>query len=273
MAEIVYVKGNILVNSRNFKYKGEDGCLFPIPEGAKTIEPTTEIDGSPFLVIDDRSPYSIFNSYRATGAFSTCSQSSYYYNTDVVEIYHNYMENISQFESMIESTNNAEIKEDNILYKYLIVSVISIFESFVRDLIVSRVASCEESFNNHYSKVYDSLSDKWKEQFNRMSRGELERKIISMLYDESFANASKINNSFKEVYNFPDCVCSGTNIGKYIKMRHQIAHKNARKEDGTYDVYLVKDVKNAVSETNKVVEIIMSYITQSKTCILAHGCI
>ena len=62
MAKIIYVKGNILVNTKNFKYKGEDGCLFPIPEGATTIEPTTEINGSPFLVIDDRSPYSIFNS-------------------------------------------------------------------------------------------------------------------------------------------------------------------------------------------------------------------
>ena len=267
MAEIVYVKGNILVNSRNFKYKGGDGCLFPIPEGATTIEPSTEIDGSPFLVIDDRSPYSIFNSYRATGAFSTCCQSSYFYNTDVIEIYHNYMENISQFEGMLESINNAGIKADSILFKYLIVCVISIFESFIRDLIVSRVASCEDSFNNYYSKVYDSLSDKKKEQFDRMSRGELERKIILMLYEESFSNERKINNSFKEVYNFTDCVCSGTNIGKFIKMRHQIAHKNARKEDGTYDVYFVKDVKNAVRETNKVVEKIMNHITQSKTSI------
>ena len=135
--------------------------------------------------------------------------------------------------SMLENTNNVGIKEDSILYKYLIVSVISIFESFIRDLIVSRVASCEDSFNNYYSKIYNSLSDKRKEQFDRMTRGELERKIILMLYEESFSNASKINNSFKEVYNFPDCVCSGTNIGKFIKMRHQIAHKNARKEDGT----------------------------------------
>lgn len=267
MAKIIYVKGNILVNTKNFKYKGEDGCLFPIPEGATTIEPTTEINGSPFLVIDDRSPYSIFNSYRATGAFSTCCQSSYYYNTDVVEIYQNYMDNISQFESMLENTNNVGIKEDSILYKFLIVSVISIFESFIRDLIVSRVSSCEESFNNHYSKVYNSLSDKRKEQFDRMTRGELERKILLMLYEESFSNASKINNSFKDVYNFPDCVCSGTNIGKFIKMRHQIAHKNARKEDGTYDVYYIKDVKNAVRETNKVVEKIMNYITQSKSSV------
>ena len=91
MAEIVYVKGNILINSKHFRYKGEDGCLFPIPEEATTIEPTTEIDGSPFLIIDDKSSYSIFNTYRATGAFSTCYQSSYYYNTDVVEIYQNYI--------------------------------------------------------------------------------------------------------------------------------------------------------------------------------------
>ena len=177
------------------------------------------------------------------------------------------MDNISQFESMLENTNNVGIKEDSILYKFLIVSVISIFESFIRDLIVSRVSSCEESFNNHYSKVYNSLSDKRKEQFDRMTRGELERKILLMLYEESFSNASKINNSFKDVYNFPDCVCSGTNIGKFIKMRHQIAHKNARKEDGTYDVYYIKDVKNAVRETNKVVEKIMNYITQSKSSV------
>ena len=146
MTKIIYVKGGILINSKNFKYKGEDGCMFPIPEGAKAIEPTTEIEGSPFLIIDDKSPYSIFDTYRATGAFSTCHQSSYYYNTDANEIYHNYLDNNHQFESMIESVNSARIKEEGILYKFLIISVISMFESFVRDLIVSKVSSCEECF-------------------------------------------------------------------------------------------------------------------------------
>lgn len=267
MAEIIYVKGSILIKTKNFKYKGGDGCLFPIPEGTTTIEPTTEIDGFPFLVIDDRSPYSIFNTYRATGAFSSLYKSSYFYNTDANEIYQDYLGNMSQFDNMLDWTKNDGIKYDNILYKYLIVSVISIFESFVRGLIVSRVASCEDCFNKYYSKYYESLSEKKKEQFDRMSRGELERKIILMIYDGSYSNARKINNFFKDIYSIEESVCSGTNIGKFIKLRHQIAHKNARKEDGSYDVVSYKDVKNAVRETKKVAEKIMNRITQNATCV------
>ena len=39
------------------------------------------------------------------------------------------------------------------------------------------------------------------------------------------------------------------------------------KKTEPYDVYFIKDVKNAVLETNKVVEKIMNYITQSKSSV------
>ena len=153
MSQIIYVKGNIFIKSKNFKYKGGDGCLFSIPEGATTIEPTTELEGTPTLIFDDNTPHSIFKTYRATGAFSAISYNSYYYNIEVNEIYNNYIEVCSKFERMLKSLPNAEVEEKDSLYKYLIVSVISIFESLFRDIIVSRVASDEDSFNIFYSKL------------------------------------------------------------------------------------------------------------------------
>ena len=57
MAQTIYVKGNILIKTANYKFNAEDGCLSPVPEGAEVIIPSTIVEGTPCLIIDDNFPF------------------------------------------------------------------------------------------------------------------------------------------------------------------------------------------------------------------------
>lgn len=264
MAKTIYVNGNILITSSEFKYNLEDGALYPIPEGAEVIEPTELIDGYPCLIIDDNFSGSLFNAYRASRGLSAQNRSSYYYNSDPEEIYQKYIEKKSEYLRMLEDVNQGNLKEKDAFYKLLMVNAIMILETFVRDLIVSKVASSEDCFNSYYSNIYGELKEKEQNRYNQMSAGKLERTIIKNLFDESYSCAKKINSYFQTIYGFTEAVCSGTQIGKFIQERHLIAHKNAKEKDGEYKEYSYKDASKAIIEVDKVVEKIMEEIKKIK---------
>lgn len=256
MARTIYVKGNILVKTEDYKYNTGDGCLFPIPEGADVIIPSTIVDGSPCLIIDNNFPYSIFNTYRATGGFSSMVNTSYYYNSDANEVYHNYQERKAEILNMLDNLEHIQLENRSFLYKLMMGNAITILDSFVRDIIVSNITSSEENFNSYYS----TLKEERRAKFDLMNRGTLERSIIKELYEDNYSSAKKINGIIISVFGCPDAVCSGTNIGKYIQERHEIYHKNSRKKDGSYKKYNSNDVKKAIIEDEKVINNIMNLV-------------
>ena len=103
MAKTIYVKGNILVKTEDYKYNIGDGALYTIPEGADIINPSTLVEGSPCLVIDNDFRYSIFNVYRATGSLTSIVSTSYYYNSDAIEVYQNYKKQRIELKNMLDS--------------------------------------------------------------------------------------------------------------------------------------------------------------------------
>jgi len=260
MARTIYVKGNILVKTEDYKYNTGDGCLFPIPEGADVIIPSTIVDGSPCLIIDNNFPYSIFNTYRATGGFSSMVNTSYYYNSDANEVYHNYQERKAEILNMLDNLEHIQLENRSFLYKLMMGNAITILDSFVRDIIVSKITSSEEFFNSYYSTFYRDLNEVRKAKFDQMDRGTQERSIIKELYEDNYSSAKKINGIIISVFGCPNVVCSGTNIGNYIKERHEIYHKNSRKKDGSYKKYNSNDVKKAIIEDEKVINNIMNLV-------------
>ena len=231
MARTIYVKGNILVKTEDYKYNTGDGCLYSIPEGADVIIPSTIVDGSPCLIIDNKFPHSIFNTYRATGGLASMVITSYYYNSDAAEVYQNYQERKMELLNMLDNLEHIQLENKPFLYKLMMGNAITILDSFIRDIIVSKITSSEENFNSYFSTFYNGLKVEKKAKFDLMDRGTLERSIIKELYEDNYSSANKINGIIKIVFNCPNAVCSGTNIGKYIQERHDIFHKNAIIED------------------------------------------
>ena len=261
MAKKVYVNGSILIKTSDFKYEGA-GCLFGIPEGAETIEPNEVVEGMPFLVIDDERPQSMFNEYYAKGGFSTLFCWSYYLNSNCQMAYNNYKNRKEEIEYLLEGTKQLDLRQQELTYKLLLQNVVTLFDAFVCETVVSKRTSTKECFDSFYEKFYDDLTNNNKRHFDKLSRGKLEREVLMSLLMTSFANVEKVNHIYKKVWNLDFNICEGSNLQDWFEWRHRIVHRNGREKDGTYHQFSYKDVKMVMQDIDTAVNHIMAIISK-----------
>ena len=261
MAKKVYVNGSILIKTSDFKYEGAV-CLFGIPEGAETIEPNEVVEGMPLLVIDDERPQSMFNEYYAKGGFSTLYCWSYYLNSNCQMAYDNYKNRKEEIEYLLEGTKQLDLRQQELTYKLLLQNVVTLFDAFVCETVVSRITSTKECFDRFYEKFYDDLTNNKKSHFDKLSRGRLEREVLMSLLMNSFANVEKVNHIYKKVWNLDFDICGDNNLQDWFDWRHRIVHRNGREKDGTYHHFLHDDVKKAMVDIDAAVNHIMAIISK-----------
>ena len=261
MAKKVYVNGSILIKTSDFKYEGA-GALFDIPEGAETIEPNDMIDGMPFLIIDDKRPQSMFNEYYAKGGFTTLNCWSYYLNSNSQKAYDNYKDRKDEIECILEGVNKLNTRQQELTYKLLFLNVVTIFDAFVCETIVSRITSSIDCFDAFYERFYDELTDNKKRHFDKLSRGELEREILMGQLMKSFANVERVNQAYKKVWNLDFDICEGHDLQDWFDWRHRIVHRNGREKDGTFHQFCLDDVKKVLVDIDNAVNHIMFLISK-----------
>ena len=261
MAKKVYVNGSILIKTSDFKYEGA-GALFDIPEGAETIEPNDMIDGMPFLIIDDKRPQSMFNEYYAKGGFTTLNCWSYYLNSNSQKAYDNYKDRKDEIECILEGVNKLNTRQQELTYKLLLLNVVTIFDAFVCETIVSRITSSIDCFDAFYERFYDELTDNKKRHFDKLSRGELEREILMGQLMKSFANVERVNQAYKKVWNLDFDICEGHDLQDWFDWRHRIVHRNGREKDGTFHQFCLDDVKKVLVDIDNAVNHIMFLISK-----------
>ena len=261
MAKKVYVDGSILIKTSDFKYEGA-GALFDIPEGEETIEPNDVIDGVPFLVIDDKRPQSMFNEYYAKGSFTTLYCWSYYLNSNNQRAYDNYIDRKNEIECLLEGTKKLTPRQQELTYKLLLLNVVTLFDAFVCETVLSKITSSRECFDNYYAKFYNSLTKNKQQHFNKLDRGKLEQEVVSSVLERSYANVDKVNQIYSSVYGFEIGLCRDSDIDLLFQWRHRIVHRNGREKDGSFHHFVEKDVRKAITVTSLVVEIIMSHINR-----------
>jgi hypothetical protein len=261
MAKKVYVNGSILIKTSDFKYEGA-GALFGIPDGAETIETNDVIDGLPFLVIDDERPQSMFNEYYAKGVFTTLYSWSYYLNSNCQKAYDNFNERKSEIECLLEGSDKLSILQQELTYKLLLLNVVTLFDAFVCETIVSKITSSKECFDAFYEKFYDDLTDNKKRHFDKLGRGELEREVLMSQLMKSFANVERVNHIYKKVWDLDFDICEGYNLQDWFNWRHRIIHRNGREKDGTYHQFSHDDVKKALVGIDTAVNHIMTTISK-----------
>lgn len=259
MVKKVYVEGSILINTSDFKYEGA-GALFDIPEDAEIIKPNDMIDGVPFLVIDDKRPQSMFNEYYATGGFTTLYCWSYYLNSNYQIAYKNYENRKDEIECLLEGAKMLTPRQQELTYKLLLLNVVTLFDAFVCETIVSRITSSKECFDNYYAKFYDSLTKNKQQHFNKLDRGKLEQEVVSSILERSYANVDRVNQIYSSVYGFELGLCRDSDIDLLFQWRHRIVHRNGREKDGSFHQFVDKDVRKAITITTLVIETIMSHI-------------
>lgn len=261
MAKKVYVNGSILVKTSDFKYEGA-GALYDIPEGAETIEPNEVIDGIPFLVIDDERPQSMFNEYYAKGGFSTLYCWSYYLNSNCQMAYDNYKNRKEEIECLLEGTKQLDLRQQELTYKLLLQNVVTLFDAFVCETVVSKITSTKECFDVFYEKFYGDLTSNKKSHFDKLSRGKLEREVLMSLLLKSFANVERVNSIYKKVWNLDFNICEGYNLKDWFDWRHRVVHRNGREKDGTYHQFNYNDVRMVMQDIDMAVNHIMAIISK-----------
>ena len=259
MVKKVYVDGSILIKTSDFKYQGA-GCLFDIPEGAETIEPNDVIDGTPFLVIDDEHPQSMFNEYYAKGGFTTLYSWSYYLNSNCQMAYDNYKDRKEEIEYLLDGINKLDPRQQELTYKLLLLNAVTIFDAFVCETIVSKITSSKECFDAFYKRFYDDQTKQMKRHFDKLNRGELEHEVLMKQLKESYANVKNINQLYKKVWGFDFNIFEDNNLKDWFDWRHRIVHRNGREKDGSYHQFCHDDVKNALLDIDAAVNHIMDIL-------------
>ena len=259
MAKKVYVDGSIIIKTSDFKYEG-GGALFDIPDGAETIEPNDVIDGMPVLVIDEKRPQSMFNEYYAKGGFTTLYCWSYYLNSNYQIAYDNYKDRKDEIECLLEGANRLTPRQQELTYKLLLLNVVTLFDAFVCETIVSKITSSKECFDDYYTKFYNSLTKNGKQHFNKLDRGKLEQEVVSSILGRSYANVDRVNQIYNSVYGFEIGLCRDSDIDQLFQWRHRIVHRNGREKDGSFHQFVEKDVRKAITIVTIEIETIMSQI-------------
>lgn len=259
MAKKVFVDGTIVIETSDFKYQGA-GALCAIPSDANIIKANDIRDGIKCLVIDDKRPQSIFNEYYATGGFTTLCNWSYYLNSSIQQAYNNYIEHKKELEGVLDDIKALSATTKEILYKQLLLNVVTLFDTFVCETIMSKITSSEEHFDRFCTLFYKGLTNSKKKHFDMLNQGEKEQTVFRSILYSSYANVERVNTIYNDVYGIHLEISEDSDVNDWFIWRHRIVHRNGREKDGSTHVFLENDVRKALADITQIIETIMSRI-------------
>ena len=160
MGKVNYVNGTILIRTRDFKYHVDDKCLCQIPDGANVLEPNDLVEGTPCFVIDDINTFSIFDTFNASGGYTSLISGSYYFNSSPQEVYNNYLFQKSELVNFINSINDDCKVNKSYAYKLIFMNIMTLLDSFICELYISKLTSNENLFKSQLDYVKKNKYEK-----------------------------------------------------------------------------------------------------------------
>lgn len=237
--KIVYVKGNVLIYTSKFVYADiTAGTNVDIEKvfSNKDINNNVAlelIEGD--LIIDDNYKSSMFTYYFATKGVvaSTIGISKWpgmpYFILKILD------DEMFKIKRIYNLRLDDELLYDT-LYKQSFVSLITVYEVFMTELLFSFVFNNEEIFDLFQSKVKTFIKDKiipgHKPQSNIFNRVDCENLCYYYIHNVRYQELNKIRILYEELFNitFPKC----EKLKSHIKMRNDIVHRNGHDVDGIY---------------------------------------
>ena len=262
MGKIHYVNGTLLIRTREFRYHVEDECLCNIPKGVNILEPNNNIEGSPCYVIDDINSLSIFDTFKASGGYTSLESGSNYFNSSYQEVYENYLLQKNELEKFANSVNDNNNINKSFAYKLMFMNIMTLLDSFVCELYISKLTSNEDLFLKQLNYVKEDNREKgwFKKSLKEYGPNE-ERAFIYHIRNQSYINSSKINEIIKSISSYEkDIIPEKSSIEKWIKLRHDVAHNNAREIDGNYHAFTKDEITTAIYDVDNMVRNIMDII-------------
>jgi hypothetical protein len=88
-----------------------------------------------------------------------------------------------------------------------------------------------------------------------------ERAFVYYKREQSYINYKKINKIIKEISCCPeDMISKDSAINSWIKRRHDVAHNNAREEDGEFHCFTKEEILNALGDVDSLIGAIMNVV-------------
>lgn len=262
MGKIYYVNGTILIRTKEFRYHAEDECLCNIPEGVDVLEANNVIEGSQCYVIDDINSLSIFDTFKASGGYTSLESGSYYFNSSYQEVYENYLLQKSELEKFANNVNDDNYINKSFAYKLMFMNVMTLLDSFVCELYISKLTSNEDLFFKQLNYVKEDNREKgrFKKSLKEYGPNE-ERAFIYYIRNQSYINSSKINEIIKSISSYEkDIIPEKSSIEKWIKLRHDVAHNNAREINGDFHRFTKDEIRSIMYDVDFLVRNIMDII-------------
>ena len=88
-----------------------------------------------------------------------------------------------------------------------------------------------------------------------------ERSFVYYKREQSYINYKKINKIIKKISSCPeDLISEDSAINSWIKLRHDVAHNNAREEDGEFHCFTKEEILNALDCVDSLIGAIMDIV-------------
>lgn len=240
-----FVDGGILVNTPYFRYlnggAGFDELAIPDAEPLATNRKSQD-DGE-YLLIDDRHPQSIFAEYYARTFFTT----GYLWAPMFCKTYdacrREFKRNIEEIDILLSLSDHVDAESaHNLLLRQSIVSVMSAMDTFLADIVLTKITSDEGAFYKYaFSFVLKS------EDYFEIDP-ETEQRVINSVLRRSFMNKQTIKETFLVLFDM-EMEIEGS-VEHLISNRHLLVHRCGRKKDGMHMIISRNDVSDAI----KIVE-------------------
>lgn len=255
MAKKIYVNGGIIVKTPYFRAI-DAGAYFDIPpEGAEIIQPNeTDENGYEYLEISEDNPQSIFNEYYAKYEFATYGSAAFLYK-NYKDVHDDYKERIKSVTEIIDLQIESEEHRD-ILYRMFFMNIITSLETFVSDIIITKIISSLESMEAHVSQ----LKKQDQEKLDKKIGADWEQELIRLAMEKAYSNIDTIKEDLKLHFNISITDTKGK-VKIHIKNRHLLAHKNGRRKDNDYFTPTKNNLLDLINDTNQFAEQIYTKVS------------
>ena len=260
MGKRIYVNGVILITTPFFAYKNAGASYDLPPENSEIIEPNTITEtGEPYLEISNEHPQSIFNEYYAKTFFTTQHTFAYFFAKDFIGSYNDFKQRIDEIQSVINIKGLDEQKQ-NIINKLSYINIITSLDTFICDIILTKIIQDEESFNNFFNSIPPC---KKKDEMTKLKEDNLvaqwEQKVIEYVMRTSYSNIDTIKDILKELFKVSIIDTNGK-MKKHFYYRNLLAHRNGRKKDGGYINITNEELKSLITDTQSIAKQIQTKI-------------
>ena len=259
MKKKIYVEGDILIATPFFKFSNAGAYYLSPPEGAEIIK-EEELKNST-LIIDEENPQSIFNEYFARGGFTSYYEGAEFLYNIFQDVYNDYCERIADIKEVINHKVESS-KHQEILNRMYYMSIVTSVDTFVSDIIVTKVIESEDTFHKYSnSQFLPKTKKEYLSKLRKKNIGKWEQEIIECIMEGSYTRVKRIRKILKDLFhvNFKD---RSNKMSSHFSNRNRIAHKNGRIKDGSYLAISKNDLSTLISDSNEFVEEIMFEISK-----------